>query len=191
MKYVIYNKDQNKRLAGEYEYRDLLFTKSSAGRILRMLLQKEWEGDCIAIVPETYDDLENAEIQNVIFDVGEATTGSFLICGEEYIEYNTGSFYEFTADREIKRYDDLIPRITVDGPVYEKMTINYGRWLDLPLFVTDKEPQTLENTSNMFDLEGFYANPSDEETYWLFRKENVPDDGFWVADLLSEMDMMA
>ena len=183
MKYTVYNRTKNKRL-GEFEYRDVLFTRHSLGRILRMLLDTEWRGDKIAIVPVAE---AKGEFQDIIFPTSSPTIKNYVESDNSYIKYNTGSLYGVNKNREIERFDDLIPLISLKAPeeFVEKYNVDInGKWAFKPLVVTNDKPENKKDLSNQYDPENFYHNFPNADVEELIRGQVIPDGGIWIVDLI-------
>ena len=196
----MYNASKDVRLPGEFEYRSLLFSRFSMGRILRMLLDSVWSGDRIAILPVdkweadrgnlekagiTHDPV-NSEIQSIAFPTNSAETPRVVKTKDAYIEYNKGSVYN--VSRNIDRFDTLVPLISIDPPFIETFyTEVNGKWAFVPLIADNEVPET-EDLSSHFDVEGFYRNYPDKDILEAVRDEEIPETGLWVGDIIGLME---
>lgn len=205
MKYFVYNATKNVRLPGEFEYRDALFSRSSLGRILRMLLDTEWAGDRIAIMPTDKweadkdnllkagiksDPLE-ADIQSIVFMTYNSTLPEYVCTDDAYVKFNAGSIYNVDRDHRIDRFDTLIPLITIDPPehLYETYYVDInGKWVFEPLHMRHVNPET-EDLSAKYDIETFYKDYPDELINRNLSKfGEISDDGLWVGDLIGVLE---
>ena len=205
MQYILYNATKDKRLPGEFEYRDILFSRSSFGRILRMLLDTEWSGDKIAVLPvdkweKDQKNLEkagisrdpvDAPVQSIVFETFDASIPEYVyntfLDTTTYVKYDTGSFYSVDKHERINRFDALIPLISIDPPTHLMETFYVevnGLWAFEPLYATDVKPDG-EDMSTKYDVENFYRGFKDNVIRHKINGQIIPDGGLWVGDMIS------
>ena len=200
MQYILYNATKNVRLPGEFEYQDVLFTRSSFGRILRMLLDTEWREDRIAILPTdkweadranlekagiTHDPVD-APLQNIVFNTFEASIPKFVACDSDYIEFDTGTVYGVNQNKTINRFDALVPLISIDPPPHLMETFYVemnGLWAFKPLHAEFSKPDG-EDLSGKYDIENFYRNFTNDIIRKKINDIEIPKNGLWVGDLI-------
>jgi hypothetical protein len=201
LQYIVYNLTKKKRLPGEFEYKEILFSRNSLGRIIRMLLDEEWAGDKIAILPVdkweadkgslikagiTRDPVK-AEVQSIVFCTETAHIKPFIVAEDSFIGFNNGSVYEVEKSKRIDRFDALIPLISVDPPehLYERYYLDMnGKWAFVPLHMSTEAPENKEDISWKYDIENFFRTYPDEAILEKVAEEDIPDDGFWIGDLI-------